>query len=606
MIRHKILLIIWLFYLPVCLRAQDITNFTQFFINPYTFNPSYAGIEGRSAFFLAYRKQWATIDGGPTVSNLSYHTPLSGGLNFGLNVSNDVRGILNTSGLSFTLGYTVRLDQQKYIRFGLSGGGSWNTIDAEELANINDPALVNILDKNSSLIGNAGISLHLKSFHLGFALPNIFSPSIVSTDAFTITEVRPFQSILINASNRFYFDGDKHIFEPYVIYRMNIGPRDGETLPAQLEVAGVLHLNHAFWMGASYKQDYGISGMAGIKNKFFLVGVSYGIANTGINELNSPSYEVQLSYLFGQRKKEKQVYSFVNSEKEKIKKPPVKTPAQLAADKKKEEELAKAKAEAERIALEEALKAEEETRRLAEQEAAAKAAEAEAIRVANERAAEEQRQREQQQKQQPPPPTPQPVPQPVPVVPVPVPQPVPQQAVAQPVPQPTPQPQPKQEAAVPKPLVVPYMKSAYGVHDGGPRFLNRTLLPVIIDERAEQKQISQVEQPVAEPLALVTGDPNQNANIARFEIWKRGSHPQELPAGIFVINGVFSTGENANRFATRLNNMGFVAKNGYLTSKRLWYVYVSQSDDINAIKMDVEKYRNYQLFKEAWILKVEN
>jgi type IX secretion system PorP/SprF family membrane protein len=613
MIRHKTLLIAWLLFLPVCLRAQDITNFTQFFINPYTFNASYAGIEGRSALFLAYRKQWATIDGGPTVSNLSYHTPLSGGLNFGMNISNDVRGILNTSGMSLTLGYTVRLDQHRFIRFGLSGGGAWNTVDLETIANLNDPALVNVLNNNASLTGNAGISLHLKSFHIGLAMPTIFSPSFVSDEAFTITEVKPFQSLLVNANYRIYFDGDRHIFEPYVIYRMSTGPRDGESLPAQLEVAGVLHLNHTFWLGASYKQDFGISGMVGIKNKFFLVGASYGIANTGVNELNSPSYEIQLSYLFGQKKKEKQVYSFVNSEKEKIKKPPVKTPAQLAAEKKKEEELAKQKAEQERLAQEEAMNARlEEERKAAE--AAALAAAAEADRMARQQAEEAERLRQEQIRQQPvTPPVQQPVTPPVqqPVtqlVQQPVTQPV-QQPVTQPVQQPVTQPvQPPAERAaeVPKPLVVPYIKSAYGVHDGGPRFLNRTLLPVMMDEREEQVKIQQVEQPITNPLAVHGSDPNLNANVARFETAKSGSHPQELPVGYFVINGVFSTPENANRFTSRLNNMGFVAKYGYQSTKRLWYVYVSLSEDINTIKLEVEKYRNYQMFKDAWILKVEN
>ncbi len=136
--------------------------------------------------------------------------------------------------------------------------------------------------------------------------------------------------------------------------------------------------------------------------------------------------------------------------------------------------------------------------------------------------------------------------------------------------------------------------------------MNRTLLPVVMDEKKELQQITVVEQPVSDPLKLIENDPNLNPNIARFEIFKRGSHPRELPAGFFIINGVFSTPENANRFATRLNNMGFVARYGYLTAKRLWYVYVSQSDDINLIKADVEKYRNFQLFKDAWILMVEN
>ena len=125
--------------------AQDGSNFTQFFVNPYSLNPSYAGIEGRKAMFLAYRKQWATIDGGPTVANFSFHTPTALGLNLGLNVISDTRGVLSNSGAMITIGYTVSIDHDKFIRFGASIGGAWNTVKLDEIENPADPALTNLL-----------------------------------------------------------------------------------------------------------------------------------------------------------------------------------------------------------------------------------------------------------------------------------------------------------------------------------------------------------------------------------------------------------------------------------------------------------------------------
>jgi type IX secretion system PorP/SprF family membrane protein len=550
MTRVKVLICLYVLFFPVCITAQDITNFTQFFINPYTFNPSYAGIEGRSALFIAYRKQWATIDGGPTVANLSYHTPVVGGLNFGLNISNDTRGIVNTSGMLLSFGYTVTIDHEKFIRFGLSAGAAWNGINVDELPDGNDPVLNNLLDKNFSLQGNAGLSFHLKSFHFGASLPNIFSPALASPDAFTITEVKPFQSIIAHMSNRFYFAGDKHIFEPYILYRVHIGPREDEALPSQFEVAGVLHLNHIVWVGGSYKQDFGISALAGIKNKFFLIGGSYSLKNSGVNELNSPTYEIQLSYLVGSKKKDKPVYSFVNSEKEKIRKPPVKTPAQLAAEKRKqEEELAKKKAEEEKAALEAQLVAEQQAQQKAEQERLEREA--------------------QQQAQQ----------------------------VRTPV---------ETERGVSPYINIPYVKSAFGVHDGGPRFTNRTLLPVMEDGQSEVVQISQVEAQAGNPTEVHGTDPNTNPNAQRHEIVQRGAHPQELEVGHYVINGVFSTAANADRFVKALAKLGFNANYGHLSKKDLWYVYVTQTSDINQAKLDREKYRNLRVFKDAWLLTVEN
>lgn len=544
--RAKTLVCFYILFIPVILVAQDATNFTQFFINPYTFNPSYAGIEGRSAVFLSYRRQWADIEGGPAIANLSFHTPLKGGLNFGLSVTDDTRGILRASGLLLTIGYTVTIDHEKFIRFGLSGGGAWNGVDLEafnELPDQDDPVLLGLLEKNFSLIGNAGISVHLKSFHFGASLPNIFEPLFVSPDAFKLTELKPFQYMIFHASNRFYFSGDKHVFEPYAVYRLGSGPGENQELKPQFEFAGVLHLNHTVWLGGSYKQDFGISALGGIKNKYFLIGGSYSLKNSGVNELNSPTYEIHLGYVFGpQRKNKPPVYSFVNSEKEKIKKPPQKTPAQLAAEKKKEEELAKQKAEEEAKA-----RAEEEARQQTEREAQQRAAEAAALQQA-------QQQRETRNEE--------------------------------------------------VPSVLPGARSNFGVHDGGPRFANRSLLPVAID--AEDHQFDQLRLVASNPREPIDNDPNTNPNADRHEIVKRGSHEEELALGNYVVVGMFSYKENVYRYIRALEGFGFSGKFGHSSKNGQWYVYMDQTADINAAKQSRDRFRNLKIFKDAWLLTVEN
>lgn len=328
-----------LLFLSSFAKAQDQTNFTQFFLNPYLLNSSYVGIDGQSSLSIIYRKQWVTINGAPTIANFSLQSPVSPRASIGLNITNDAKGLLNNSSILLTFGYNVALAKHSFIRFGISGGGAWNTIDLNKLESINnDPAIANILNNNASLTGNAGISLHLKSFQFGASMPTIFSPAYVSRDAFSITEIKPFQSLIFNASNRFYFNGDKHIFEPYALYRLNTG------LPSQFEFAGVVHLNHVIWIGGSYKQDFGISALGGIKLKNKLaIGAAYGLQNTGVNELNSPSFEISLNFLLGKRKKDTPLYSFVNTVKEKEKKPVKKSASELLAEKRKVEDAARKK-----------------------------------------------------------------------------------------------------------------------------------------------------------------------------------------------------------------------------------------------------------------------
>jgi type IX secretion system PorP/SprF family membrane protein len=175
--------------------TQDQTNFSQFYLNPYIINPSYAGIDGRTCVTLIYRKQWASIPDGPTISNLSFHTPISTRVSGGLSVTNDQRGLLKTTGLALTFAYNVPFADESYLRFGLSAGGSFNTVDVKKLEAINDPELGKVMTSNSSLLGNSGLSVHLKTFHFGVAMPVIFAPAYVSKDAFSVTEIKPFQAI---------------------------------------------------------------------------------------------------------------------------------------------------------------------------------------------------------------------------------------------------------------------------------------------------------------------------------------------------------------------------------------------------------------------------
>jgi type IX secretion system PorP/SprF family membrane protein len=382
LMRRTLLSIFALIFVASFAKAQDQTNFTQFYINPYLINPSYVGIDGQAALSIIYRKQWMTIEGAPTIANFTLQAPASPRLGVGLSVTNDAKGLLNNSSIRLTVGYNIPLAKDAFVRFGISGGGTWNTVDMSKLESIkDDDALDGILENNASLTGNAGISFHFKTFQFGASMPSMFSPSYMSTDEFSITEIKPFQSLIFNASNRFYFADDKHVFEPSALYRMNA------DLPPQFELAGILHLNHVIWLGGSYKQDFGISALAGIKLKNALaIGASYSLQNTGVNELNSPSFEISLNLLLGKRKKNAPLYSFVNTVKEKEKKPLRKSASQLIAEKRKADEEARKK----RLAEEAKKKKEEDEAKQRVEALAQKKREDEAKRAAEEEQARQE------------------------------------------------------------------------------------------------------------------------------------------------------------------------------------------------------------------------
>jgi len=542
--------LLWVVFV-ICSTAalgQDISNFTQFFINPYTLNPSYAGIEGRVALFGGYRKQWSSIDGAPTIANFSLHTPLSSRVNFGMSLTSDKRGIAQVSAGMLTLGYAAIIDNTTSIRFGLSAGYGSNSVDLSNASSAvtSDPVLANLLTKNSFLIGNAGISFHKSTFHGGVTMPNIFQPVYLSKDAFSVTAIKPFQSLVVHASNRFYFNKDQNVFEPYLIYRLNDG------VPSQLEAAAVLHLQHLMWIGASYKQQFGISGLLGFKiQNQFAAGFSYSIKNSGPNQIPAPSYEIQLGYLVGNKKKDANAYSFVDTHKEKAKR---KTAAEIAAEKKKQQAILEKKIADDRKKHEELL-----AKQKADQEKKNQVA-----------ANQKQTQQQQQQKTEAPP-------------------------------------QEKSFVQVPVKKDTtrggPRMKQHVDVIAEQQKTTTTTTTPVDAQHLEEQEKIKRLETHADNPT-----EEHQNEVVhphaERHEFVKKGSHHEEMDYGDYVIVGVFKGRPNAEHFNTGLTKMSFTSDFGYLTEKNLWYVYIAQTADINEAKAERDKYRKLKIFRDAWLLTV--
>ncbi len=515
--------LILFFFNPSPLKAQDQNSFTQFYINPSLLNPSFTGSDGKLALFLAYRKQWAGLEGSPAITNFNLQAPLQNKVNVGLNLSNNKAGLVSNSAILFTGGYTLALSSGNFVRFGISAGAVSGKVDIDALnfgtTLPTDPVLANVVKSNIKLIGNAGVSFHTKSFHIGLALPNIFQPAYLNPDPFTVTQVRPFESITFHASNRFYLAKSKNVFEPYLLYRLN------QSVPSQIEAAGVFHIQNKVWVGASYKQEMGISALAGLKlNKLAVLGYSYTLKSTGANELNRPSHEIHFGMLFGSHKKNTPVYSFVDTEKERVKK---KTPAELAAEKKKKEQ--------------------------------ALAKNYDKVKKEMEK------------------------------------------------------PVGKQEVQTVKevPVVVMAAKkkdSVIQIHNGGPRKKAEVDLLAMTDKEQQEdeaERLKRLEVHAENPTEHHGLENDVHPHAERHEFVKRGEHKNEISAGDYIVVGVFSSEVNAKKFDEGILKLGLNKTDyGFLTVKRLWYVYLESTNDIDKARQDRDKFRKMKMFKDAWLLTV--
>jgi len=559
--------------------GQDLQNFTQFYFNPSLINPSMVGVEGRPAMFVSYRKQWLGLNGSPSIANFSIQAPLINRVNVGLSLTSNRQGLINTSSALLTGGYTLPISIHQSFRFGFAVGLSSNKLDYEALdaafKSSGDPLLTNLAQSNLQTIGSIGFSYNGQTFHAGLSIPNLFQPSYLTSNSFGVPQFKPLESLLLHVSNRFYFNNNHNIFEPYLVYRYN------NSLPSQIEIAGVVHLKNLIHVGASYKANVGISALGGVRiNKETALGLSYTIQNLGENQLPNPSFEIHLGYLFGKRNKKIPIYSFVNTE---LEEKPKKTALELANDRRK----IKAGLTKTTKRYQAPVPTNAPRYNRSENDPVLNAEEKKPVElVKNTPKAPAKKQAE--------PVKPNPVKTTPPEKPV----------VAQ-----------KVEEKKPAPSLEEVIAAKQSqLESGVPKSVAKTLkinptprivLDSISQHKEEQDRLKRLDLHADEPLAQHKDEEGTHPHAERHEFAKRGTHHAEMDLGDYVIAGVFNSEANAKKYSDGLRKLGFESSDyGFLSAHNHWYVHISESNDINVARSDRDKFRKMKIFKESWLLTV--
>ena len=292
--------------------AQQPILFNQFYMNPYLYNPAYAGVEGHSVFYGLYQQQWSGVNDAPTTIHGSFHAPLPGGIGIGFAGYNiEQGGLLNTTAGKASVSYLLTLDLKHHIRFGLSVGGGSQMLNYGELDDPFDPAYANIADNSTFALADFGLTYHAGHYNFGFSIPNLISyDKFTDKDSSDPIRIKPLDNLMLQTYYRGHLT-DNIAIEPHVVYRYN------NYGTSQLEGTILLHLYHVVWVGGTYREDMNFIGTAGVKLKGrFGLGYSYETGNLNIMNDLGPSHEIHLGIHLGKRKPHaKHTSSFINSKR---------------------------------------------------------------------------------------------------------------------------------------------------------------------------------------------------------------------------------------------------------------------------------------------------
>ncbi len=324
-------LLVFSLLVPLTSHSQELKLFNQFFMNPFIFNPAYAGTEGHSVVYALYRSQFPGLDAGPEISHLSFNTPLKKGLGFGVFAMNERKGnSYETNQVKVSSSYLVSFDQKHFLRFGMSLGAVSGAPTPETSFDLATKNLTGNIQQYTSMLAEFGITYHWGHFNFGFALPTLIGYNEFPDNSFATPRARPHENAIFKVNYRGHL-GDALAIEPHIIYRYE------KFGVSQLQFTGILHILHQVWVGGAYTQDEGITALAGIKISDKMgVGGSYNVGGVDAQDIIGNTMEISVGVHLGRKKKHtKHVSSFIKSHRKTLEE------RRAEAEKKRQEKLAK-------------------------------------------------------------------------------------------------------------------------------------------------------------------------------------------------------------------------------------------------------------------------
>ncbi|MCC9043655.1 type IX secretion system membrane protein PorP/SprF [Myroides sp. M-43] len=271
--------------------AQQDPQYTQYMYNANMINPAYVGSKENLSVFGMYRAQWVGLEGAPKTATISVSTPLGDkGLGLGVNFINDRIGAMDENNISVDLSYTIDLNQDYKLAFGLKTTANILSVDYSKLT-IYDPTdpstQLNINNKFNPNVG-AGVYLFSDKAYAGISVPNFLTSDRYNDNDITVMT----QKAHFYVMGGYVFDVSRDVlFKPAALVKAVSGA------PLQVDLTANFLFYEKFTLGAAYRWDASVSALAGFQiNKNLFVGYSYDADTTKLNNYNSGSHEVFLRF----------------------------------------------------------------------------------------------------------------------------------------------------------------------------------------------------------------------------------------------------------------------------------------------------------------------
>lgn len=272
--------------------AQSVSVQNQFFVNPYVYNPAFAGNEQVSSITASVKKQWLGLEGSPTLASLTYEKPVTEKFNVAGMVTNLTEGPFNNLNAFATGSYGVQLSKahNQMLYFGLSLGFRWSFVDMGKFDDPDDQALSKYDGSEFLMDAAFGFKYTFDQFTIGASSPRISRSSWFVNNVNEGSGYDPFERMIFSASYTYSTQRAKIDLTPHLIYHV-------DTFSNQLEGMLIVDYDQKLSLGAGFRENYGSNFMAGFQLKTGLSFNYFFTLSSANSALPQDSHELVFSYL---------------------------------------------------------------------------------------------------------------------------------------------------------------------------------------------------------------------------------------------------------------------------------------------------------------------
>ena len=274
------------------LNAQQDPQYTHYMYNTMSVNAGYAGQRDVLSVLALYRTQWVGIDGAPKTLTFGIHSPLKNErLGLGLNVVSDQLGPAQETSIDANFSYTIPVNASGDLElsFGLKGG--LHILDTDWSKGIFQNPTDVLFNENVNLVSptvGGALYLHSDKWYLGASVPNIFT-----TEHYDDYQ----ESIATERIHMFLIGG--YVFDVSETTKLKpaflVKGVSGAPVIADLSLNALF--NEKFTLGLAYRWDDSFSGLVGFQvTDSILIGYSYDLTSTELNNYNSGTHEIMLRF----------------------------------------------------------------------------------------------------------------------------------------------------------------------------------------------------------------------------------------------------------------------------------------------------------------------